>query len=280
MRSLTHENGKWDAENYHKVSTVQETWAKELLSKRKWKGDEVLIDAGCGSGRVTRLIADILKNGKIYAIDLDQNMIEKAKINLNDYENVIFVNADLSSVELPEQVDVIFSNAVIHWIKDHYKLFSNFWKLLKQSGEILIQCGGKGNLGAVHDILDLTRESSKFKGYFHNWEDPWNFASAEETFSIMERTGFKKIETGLTKKIAKFSSFEEYRLFMKTVVMKPYLSYLPSAYDNQIINSFMNCFFSNQKNKENKENKENREISEVTTDYTIDYTRLNIRATK
>ena len=59
VRSLTHEKGKLDAENYHKVSSIQETWAKELLSKRKWKGDEVLIDAGCGSGRVTRLIANI-----------------------------------------------------------------------------------------------------------------------------------------------------------------------------------------------------------------------------
>jgi trans-aconitate methyltransferase len=186
---------------------------------------------------------------------------------------VVFVNADLSTVEIPEPVDVIFSNAVIHWIKDHYKLFCNFWKLLKQSGEILIQCGGKGNLGTVTPMLDWTRKSSKFKGYYHDWEDPWNFASAEETFSIMERVGFKQIETGLTKKIAKFSSFEEYRLFMKTVVMKPYLSYLPSDYDNQIVNSFMDCFFKHQK-------KNIKGFSEDSTGYALDYTRLNIRAIK
>ena len=273
MRSLTNEKGKWDAENYHKVSSIQETWAIELLAKRKWNGNEVLIDAGCGSGRVTRIISNILKNGKIYAIDLDQNMIEQAKINLKYKENVIFVNADLSSVEIPEPIDVVFSNAVLHWIKDHYKLFCNFWQLLKQSGEILIQCGGKGNLGTVKLMLDLTRKSSKFKGYFHDWEDPWNFASAEETFSIMERVGFKQIETGLTKKIAKFSSFEEYRLFMKTVVMKPYLSYLPSDYDNQIVNSFMDCFFKHQK-------KNIKGFSEDSTGYALDYTRLNIRAIK
>jgi trans-aconitate methyltransferase len=273
MRSLRHERGNWDAENYHKVSSIQETWAIELLAKRKWKGNEVLIDAGCGSGRVTRIIANILKKGKIYAIDLDQNMIEKAKINLKDQENVVFVNADLSTVEIPEPVDVIFSNAVIHWIKDHYKLFSNFWQLLKQPGEILIQWGGKGNLGTVTPMLDLTRKSSKFKGYYHDWEDPLNFASAEETFSIMERVGFKQIETGLTKKIAKFSSFDEYRLFMKTVVMKPYLSYLPSDYDNQIVNSFMDCFFKHQ--KENIKG-----FSEGSTGYALDYTRLNIGAIK
>ena len=239
MRSLTHEKGKWDAENYHRVSSIQETWAIELLSKRKWKGNEVLVDAGCGSGRVTKIISNILKEGKIYAIDLDQNMIENAKLNLKDQENVIFIKSDLSSVELPEPVDIIFSNAVIHWIKDHYSLFSNFWKLLKRSGELLIQCGGKGNLGTIQPILDLTRKSNAFKGYFQDWEDPWNFASAEETFSTMERVGFKKIETGLTKKIAKFSSFKEYKLFMKTVVMKPYLSYLPSDYNNQITDSFI-----------------------------------------
>jgi trans-aconitate 2-methyltransferase len=64
MRSLTNEKGKWDAESYHKVSSIQETWAIELLSKRKWNGNEVIIDAGCGSGRVTRIIANILKKVK------------------------------------------------------------------------------------------------------------------------------------------------------------------------------------------------------------------------
>lgn len=273
MRSIIHEKGKWDAKNYHKVSSIQENWAIELLSKRKWKGNEVLVDAGCGSGRVTKIIANILKEGRIYAIDLDKNMIENAKINLKDQENIIFINSDLSTVELPEPVDIIFSNAVIHWIKDHYKLFCNFWKLLKQSGEILIQCGGKGNLGTIKPILDLTRESSEFTGYFLDWEDPWNFASAEETSSIMERAGFKKIETGLTKKIAEFSSFEEYRLFMKIVVMKPYLSYLPSDNNNRITDAFMDRFLRHQKMS-------NKGLPEVINDYSIDYTRLNIRATK
>jgi trans-aconitate 2-methyltransferase len=114
MKFLTHEKREMDAENYHIVSSIQETWAIELLSIGRWKGNEALIDADCGSGRVTKIISNILKEGKIYAIDLNQNMIENAKINLTDQENVIFVNSDLSTLELPEPVDVIISNAVIH----------------------------------------------------------------------------------------------------------------------------------------------------------------------
>ena len=101
---------------FTKFLPLQETWAIELLSKRKWRGNEILIDVGCGSGRVTRIIANILKEDKIYVINLDQNIIENAKINLKDQENEI-VSSDLSTVELPEPVDIIFSNAVIHWIK-------------------------------------------------------------------------------------------------------------------------------------------------------------------
>ncbi|MDN5847999.1 MAG: hypothetical protein L0H53_17195 [Candidatus Nitrosocosmicus sp.] len=119
----------------------------------------------------------------------------------------------------------------------------------------------------------MTRESSEFIGYFLDWEDPWNFASAEETFSIVERVGFKKIQAGLTKKIAEFSSFEEYRLFMKTVIMKPYLSYLPSDNNNQITDAFMDCFLRRQK-------KSIKGLSEFINDYSIDYTRLNIHAIK
>ena len=70
---------KWDAETYHKISHIQETWAKELISKYEWKGDEIVLDAGCGSGRVTNILARKLNKGRIYAVDVDENMIRIAK---------------------------------------------------------------------------------------------------------------------------------------------------------------------------------------------------------
>ena len=143
MNQIDHRYEGWDAQTYHKVSNIQETWAQELLSSRQWDGDVVVFDAGCGSGRVTKIISNLAPKGKVYAVDFDQNMITMAKSNLHNEKNIKFIVADISLVEMAEEVDVVFSNAVIHRIPDHHRLFSNFRRRLKDGGDILIRCGGK-----------------------------------------------------------------------------------------------------------------------------------------
>jgi len=208
------ENNNWDVENYHKVSNIQEAWAVELLEKRKLRENEIVLDAGCGSGRVTKIIANIVTKGKVYAVDVDYNMITNAKKNLRDFSNIHLIKSDLSNVKLPEKIDIIFSNAVIHWIWDHKKLFTNFWELLKRDGELLIRCGGKGNLGPVHTVLEKVRKSKRFKQYFENWKNPWNFATPADTIKILNEIRFKDIQAILTKRTANFENLHEYILFI------------------------------------------------------------------
>ncbi len=267
-------NNRWDAENYHRVSTVQESWAIELLEKRKMGEYEVVMDAGCGTGRVTETIANAVKRGMVYAVDRDDNMISKAKENLSGFSNITFIKSDISEVSLPEKMDLIFSNAVIHWVLDHKKLFSNFWNLLKPNGELLIQCGGKGNLGMVHTILEKLRKSNTFKHYFVDWNNPWNFASPEDIKKTLNDTGFKNTQVQLKKKTAEFENYHEFILFMKTVVMKPYLAYLPAGNDNEIRNSFIVEFMN-----ELKKNQITNRI-EAGIDLRLQYVRLDITGKK
>jgi trans-aconitate 2-methyltransferase len=194
------EESMWDAETYHKVSDIQESWAIELLEKIKISESEIVMDAGCGTGRVTKIIANKVKRGKVYAVDLDENMIINAKKNLKDLSNIVFVKSDLSDVKLPEKIDLVFSNAVIHWILDHKKLFTNFWDVLKPGGKLLIQCGGKGNLDTIPNALEKVRITQRFDHYFKNWKIPWNFASSADTIKILNEIGFKDIQANLVKK--------------------------------------------------------------------------------
>jgi len=267
-------NNRWDAENYHRVSTVQESWAIELLEKRKMGEYEVVMDAGCGTGRVTETIANAVKSGRVYAVDIDGNMITKAKENLKGFSNITFIKSDISEVSLPEKTDLIFSNAVIHWILDHKKLFSNFWELLKPNGELLIQCGGRGNLELVHAILEKLRKSITFKHYFADWKNPWNFASPEDIKKTLNDIGFKDTQAQLKKKTAEFGDYQEFTLFMKTVVMKPYLAYLPSNNNNETRNSFMGEFMD-----ELKKNQITSRI-EADIDLKLQYVRLDITGRK
>jgi trans-aconitate methyltransferase len=126
---------------------------KGCSRKKKWNGNEIVMDAGCGSGRVTkRLVEKVGKGGFVYAVDIDINMINQAKEYLSSFKNVLVIESDLLNVELPRRVDVIFSNPVLHWILDHKRLFKQFWKLLSEDsnnenkemkgrGLLLAQCG-------------------------------------------------------------------------------------------------------------------------------------------
>ena len=270
---LNSENNNWDAENYHRVSTVQESWATELLEKRKIGEYEVVMDAGCGTGRVTGTIANAVKKGMVYAVDIDVNMITKAKENLKDFSNITFIKSDISEVRLPEKIDLVFSNAAIHWVLDHKKLFSNFWELLKPNGELLIQCGGKGNLELVRTILEKLRKSNTFKHYFADWKSPWNFASPADVKKTLNDTGFNDTQAQLKKKTAKFENHEEFMLFMKTVVMKPYLAYLPANNNNETWNSFIEEFVNELTKNQNTDKK-------ADVDLKLQYVRLDITGRK
>lgn len=106
---------EWNSEIYHDISTVQEKWGQDVIRREKWIGNEIVMDAGCGTGRVTRILAQKVRpEGIVYAVDIDSNMVSHARKNLKDLENVIVIQGDLIDVKLPRKVDVIFSNAVIH----------------------------------------------------------------------------------------------------------------------------------------------------------------------
>ena len=113
---------EWDAEVYHRVSETQFRWGLEVLERLPLEGDEYVLDAGCGSGRVTEALSERLPDGRVIAIDGSDEMVKKAREVLGPRADVR--HGDLEALELEEQVDAIFSNAVFHWIKDHRNLFS------------------------------------------------------------------------------------------------------------------------------------------------------------
>jgi trans-aconitate 2-methyltransferase len=108
-------NGKsifWEADACDNFSNTQEKWANTLIHKRKWTGKENILDAGCGSGRITKILSKTITDGKIYAVDNDSNMIKKATENLGVVENAKLVQTDLLNIEsanMPIKLDVIFS---------------------------------------------------------------------------------------------------------------------------------------------------------------------------
>ena len=231
----------WDANTYDNISNIQKDWANVIINKeRKWTGKEHLLDAGCGSGRVTKILAEKITEGNIYAIDSDPNMIEKAKENLKDIKNVKVMQADLLdilSLNIPIKFNVIFSNAVLHWVLDHRKVFESFYDLLLPNGQLLVQCGGHGNLQKTLSVFDSVKDLHEFSKYFSKWKFDRNYAKPKETENILKEIGYKDVKVYLTDAPARFNSKRDYSIYIKTVDLRPYLKYLPSE---QLQNEFVN----------------------------------------
>ena len=77
----------WDAETYEKVSVVQLTWGQRVIRRRKWRGNEIVMDAGAGSGALARIFSSILPYGSVYAPDNDPN-ISRARLYFARHKNV------------------------------------------------------------------------------------------------------------------------------------------------------------------------------------------------
>jgi trans-aconitate 2-methyltransferase len=210
----------WDAATYDRVSDVQLGWALEQLERLPLRGDEVVLDAGCGSGRVTVELAERLPRGRVYGVDVAPSMVEHARAAVGSGATILC--QDLVELDLPESVDAVFSNATFHWIHDHDTLFAALARALRPGGRLVAQCGGRGNIDAFRRVADEVAEERRFAPYFERWQRPWNYAGPEETAERLERAGFTAVRTWLQPK-----RVEPERAFVKTVCLIRHLDPLP-----------------------------------------------------
>jgi trans-aconitate 2-methyltransferase len=182
----------------------------------------VVLDAGCGSGRVTALLADRVPDGKVYGVDVAASMAEHAQQALGDRATIFC--QDLVELELPEPVDVVFSNATFHWIHEHDALFRSLHGVMKPGARLVAQCGGRGNIDAFRARADAVAGEEPFDYYFRNWQRPWNYATAEETAARLQRAGFAEVDCWLEPKSV---TPADARAFVQTVCLVRHLDPLP-----------------------------------------------------
>lgn len=212
----------WDAATYERVSGPQLEWAGRVIDRLELEGDEAVLDAGCGTGRVTKLLIERLPRGRVVAVDSAESMVEHAREALGGRATVI--HSDLQELVLDDPVDAVFSNAVFHWVPDHDLLFRRMHDALQPSGRMSAQCGGAGNIERFHGIADRVGAEAPFAEHLDGWEGPWNFAGAEETRERLDRAGFPDAETWLEPWPVQP---DEPRDFIRTVCLGPHVQRLP-----------------------------------------------------
>jgi trans-aconitate 2-methyltransferase len=214
--------GDWNASSYDRVADPQTRWGAEVLAHLPLEGDETVLDAGCGTGRVTELLLARLPRGRVVALDASAGMLAQARQRLARFgEQVEFVEADLGRpLPLAPPLDAVLSTATFHWVLDHDAVFENLAAVLRPGGWLVAQCGGFGN---VATLLRVAREVHPGFSRRHNFQTP------EATKARLEASGFDHVDTWLSEAPTRFDPGAPFEAFLETVCLRTFLDELPQA---------------------------------------------------
>ena len=225
---------EWNAERYHAISNPMFAMAMPVLQRLPLRGDELVLDIGCGSGLVTEQLAQRVPSGRVVAIDLSVNMLVTARAHLRDRSfSVSYVLADAAALPVNGAADAIFSTATFHWVLDHDALFRSLFHALKAGGRLVAQCGGGPNIQRLHDRAALLMRTPEFAAFFELWRDPWEFADADVTRRRLQNAGFVSIATSLEAAPVIHADPEAFGTYLTNIICRHHLAYLPTRATQQ-----------------------------------------------
>jgi trans-aconitate 2-methyltransferase len=228
--SMADNSCEGNAKLYHQISAPQISWGRKVLARVSLRGDETVLDAGCGTGRLTRDLLEALPRGRVVALDLSQNMIDGARAYLEpDFgERVEFVRGDILEVRFEQKFDGIFSTASFHWVLDHERLFRVLHRALRPGGWLCAQCGGGPNIARLVGRVNSLIASEPYAQHFSSFQFPWEYSDAETAADRLRAAGFELIETSLEAAPTRFDTAAEFQQFVESVILHRHLERIPT----------------------------------------------------
>lgn len=230
------QSAKWNAADYAANSAVQQSWARELIARLRFHGNEQVLDVGCGDGKVTAEMARLLPHGSVIGTDASAEMIGFAekKFSAKEIPNLKFQVADAREIRFAGRFDLIFSNAALHWVDDHPAFLRGASSALKPGGRLVVSCGGKGN---AHDVFLALRPEMRLKrwrGFFRNLPKPYFFYAPADYQKWLPRYGFKINRLKLASKDAVYAGADGIATWLRTTWI-PYVQRVPESLREEYI---------------------------------------------
>lgn len=221
----------WNGAEYDRLSAPMEAMGLAVLDRLALSGDELVLDAGCGSGRVTAALLERLPRGRVVGVDGDPSMIAAARERLGEDPRLTLVVADLLDLDPARHLggspaDAILSTATFHWIPDHAALFARLREALRDGGRLVAQCGGAGNIAAVHAAARDAACREPFAPHLAGWAGPWRFATPAETEARLRAAGFSAARAWLEQRtVAPDDAFA----YLREINLGAHLEQLPAG---------------------------------------------------
>lgn len=220
MTDKTASHREWNADAYGTLNAPMNVRGNDAVARLELRGDEAVLDAGCGTGEVTATLLSRLPHGRVVALDGSVAMLDAARERFARDSRVSFVHADLERPLAPPlepaSLDAVVSTSTFHWVRDHDALFRHLAAVLKPGGQLVVDCGGEGNIA---DVLDVLVELG-------HREHPWTYAGVEETRRRLRAAGFADdADVRLVPRVSRHTP-EELERFLANVALRTFVAEL------------------------------------------------------
>lgn len=184
---------EWNAPEYARIAGMQEAMAAEVLALLQLKGTERVLDLGCGNGKVTAQIAARVPDGNVTAVDASAEMIAFAseQFPATQHPNLRFEVADIRDLRFREEFDLVVSFNALHWIPDQNVALRAIHAAIKPDAVAQLRLVPDGPRKSLETVIEETRKSPDWAGYFHDFRDPYLHLTAEQYAVLAERNGFR-----------------------------------------------------------------------------------------
>ena len=236
---------KWRPEKYERSSSAQKLWAEELIRKIEIDGSERVLDIGCGDGKITASIADLVPKGSVLGIDSSKEMVRFAKERFPPqiHKNLRFGEADARNLRFDEEFDLVVSFAALHWVIDQGPVLGGIRRALKPGGRIFLQFGGRGNAAAPLGIADEMTGEERWRRYFEGFDFRYGFFGLDEYRVWLEEAGLLPQRVELIPKDMIQPSPAAFVGWIETT-WHPYLERVPEDFRTDFISEIVDRYLS------------------------------------
>ncbi len=234
---------RWNAREYEKHSAGQKEWGREILDQLEIYPDDRVIDIGCGDGALTAQIAGRVPGGRAVGVDNAESMIRHATERYQEIPHLSFQVMDARRLTFENEFSLAFSNAALHWVRDHRPVLAGVCRALMRGGRVRFQMGGRGNAGEVIRAASAVCENPRWRPHFTDFEFPYGFHGPEEYETWLAEAGLLPRRLELVPKTMRHNGAEGFSAWVRTTWL-PYIDRVPEDMRERFIAELTEAYLS------------------------------------
>jgi trans-aconitate methyltransferase len=218
---------KWDAKLYNSVVAPQVDAGRKLVGMAKVKGDEHVLDLGCGTGILTDELASLARWGRVVGLDPSEEMLAEARARLGLRANVVVVRGDACALEFSGDFDLVFTNSVLHWAPCQAGALQGIHRALVPGGRLAMQMPEVRFFPQFEQYIREATDELSLGRYFKGWGPKWCLSTRDEYAALMVEAGFRDIDVSVWEQTYLFESVNEIAGWLSSAGLRPYMARLP-----------------------------------------------------